>query len=152
MKRIIIFLVSVLVASGINAQVKVVNKNKLHKKIINYVETNYSESPINCYCVEYTDYNFKKINNYKVVFENGTIIEFYKNGNLKSIDCSAKDAIDFYITPIEISEFIADKFPHCFIMEYKVNCKGNRIKNYEVELTDDIYIKFDKNFKCIKVE
>ncbi len=83
---------------------------------------------------------------YNVVFVNGTKIEFDSNGNWENIDCKQgyvpEDAI-----PAPIAKYLNETFPGSRVVEIDVDSR-----DYEVELSNGMELKFDKNFNVFKIK
>jgi len=92
------------------------------------------------------DHNLLGVNDYEVVLNNGTEIEFTKNGEWKEVDCGHQAVPQtFIINPIKT-----------FISK---NHKGRTVvkidkddKCYEVELNDGTELKFDRAGNFIKYD
>ena len=82
---------------------------------------------------------------YEVVLNNGTEIDFDSKGNLKEIDCGAASVPDgLLLKPIR--DYVAKNFPGQKIVNLEVNRNS-----YDVELSDGMDLEFDRsgNFKRI---
>ena len=151
MKKLLMMLFCLFTISCADAQVKQVSKNKMPKNVVNYVEANYSDrEPY--YQIEYVNYNFNRIEDYEVLFDNGTKLEFCKNGELKSIDCGRHDHIELYLLPEEIAQYIDKVFTGFYVLEYDIEFNWNKPYRYEVELTNGITLRFNKKYKLVDVE
>ena len=62
-----------------------------------------------------------------------------QKGNWKEVDCK-QDAIPVGFAPQLIYDYITANFPTNFISKISHNCHG-----YDVELNNDLELKFDKN-------
>lgn len=87
---------------------------------------------------------FKK--NYDVVFTNGTKIEFDENGNWKEIE-SKHSAIPAALVPVQITKYVKSHYPHTKIMKIERDRKG-----YEITLSGDIDITFNKAFEVTEID
>lgn len=76
---------------------------------------------------------------YDVVLKDGTEIEFTRKGEWKKVDCHLT-AIPEAVIPLTILTYVKAQFPDNFIVKID---KDSR--EYEVELNNNIDLKFDKN-------
>ena len=81
---------------------------------------------------------------YKVVFVNGDKIEFDSKGNWENIECK-HSTVPKGAVPTAISKYLDETFPGSQVKEIDLDKRG-----YDVELTNGMDIKFDKNFKIKK--
>ena len=84
--------------------------------------------------------------NYDVVLNNGTKMEFDKNGNLTEIECK-QDAVPAALIPNAINTYLQQTYP-----EYKVRKFEMKRNEYEVELTNGLEITFNKQFQVIDID
>lgn len=83
---------------------------------------------------------------YEVVLQDGTEIEFDKSGNWDSIDCK-RNAVPAGLVPDAISEYVQVNFPGQLIVKI-----DREAFEYEIELSSDLELKFDKNGKMLKID
>jgi hypothetical protein len=83
---------------------------------------------------------------YEVVLQDGTEIEFDKSGNWDNIDCKSK-AVPAGLVPDAISEYVQVNFPGQLIVKIDREAFG-----YEIELSSDLELKFDKNGKMLEID
>jgi len=83
---------------------------------------------------------------YDVVFTNGTKIEFDENGAWKEIDCK-NSAVPKALVPVQITKYVRSHYPHSKIVKIERDRKG-----YEIELSGDIDISFNKNFEVTDID
>lgn len=83
---------------------------------------------------------------YEVVLQDGTEIEFDKSGNWDSIDCK-RNAVPAGLVPDAISEYVQVNFPGQLIVKI-----GREAFGYEIELSSDLELKFDKNGKMLEID
>ena len=80
---------------------------------------------------------------YDVIFDDGRKVEFDKSGEWKSVDCG-RTAVPAGIVPAEIASYVNRKHPENIILEIE------RDRNhYELQLDNDIELKFDMHFRLI---
>lgn len=83
---------------------------------------------------------------YEVVLQDGTEIEFDKSGNWDSIDCK-RNAVPAGLVPDAISEYVQVNFSGQLIVIIDREAFG-----YEIELSSDLELKFDKNGKMLEID
>ena len=83
---------------------------------------------------------------YDVIFTNGDKIEFDKKGNWTSVDCS-RSGVPAGIVPSAISKYVNTNYKGAQIKEIE-----RERKQYKIELSNGLEIKFNKNFKVIEID
>lgn len=83
---------------------------------------------------------------YDVVFDNGTELEFNKDGEWIKVE-QKHAPLPKGIVPAAIQEYVKTYYPKAKIMEIK-----REHREYEVELNNGIELTFSKDFKLIKVD
>lgn len=78
-------------------------------------------------------------NEYEVKLADGTEIDFYRDGDWKSVDCGKK-AVPYTIVPEPIKTYVLTKYPKNIIVSISYE-HGQ----YEAELDNDIELMFDNN-------
>lgn len=81
---------------------------------------------------------------YDVIFTNGDKVEFDKKGRWTNIDCGHSH-VPAAVIPQSISEYVRKQYPSAKVLKIELMDR----KGYEVELSNDVEIKFDKNFNVI---
>lgn len=84
---------------------------------------------------------------YDVIFTNGDKVEFDKNGKWTNIDCEHSVVPD-EVVPTTIKEYVQKQYPAAKIQKIEISDR----KGYELELSNDIEIEFDKKFNVIGVD
>lgn len=118
---------------------------------IKFLRENYSHSkygtPI--YLVEYDDTRNGKVEEFEVHFVNGTVIEFNRDGELKSIDCGIGDIVPLSIIPSKICNTLKCYEKNLEIVEYTID-RELFLTEYEIELRNGREFTFNKNGKLKK--
>jgi len=83
---------------------------------------------------------------YEVRLNNGTEIEFDNKGVWDSMDCK-RSSVPENLIPAEIVKYVKAKFTNILITKIDKERKG-----YEIELSDGLELKFDKNGALISVD
>lgn len=86
------------------------------------------------------------VRSYDVIFINGDKVEFDRKGNWTNIDCKYTFVPDG-ITPAPIDNYIKANYPQAKLkgIEKEDRC-------YEVQLNNDIDLKFTHSFKLIEID
>ena len=84
--------------------------------------------------------------NYNVILQNGTKLEFDKKGSWTEIDCK-QDKVPVELLPLPIIDYIRKNYPGEFVKKIE-----KQRKEYEVELSNDIDITFNKHFQVIDID
>ncbi len=92
------------------------------------------------------DKDLFKSTTFEVQFVNGTEITFDSKGNWIEVDCQRAEVPAAFV-PAQIKNQINDMFPG-----EKVTRIDKELRYYEVELTNDVDLKFDKNFRIKEVD
>lgn len=82
---------------------------------------------------------------YKVALSNGSFLEFYNNGSLKSVE--SKYGISTDLIPVQIVEFAKVRYPDASFLEYEVTRH-----HYEVKLSNHLELKFNKNYNLMQID
>lgn len=93
------------------------------------------------------DKSFGSVDEYEVVLENGTEIEFDAKGNWKSVETSLNHSVPVSLLPKEIVLYIAKNFKG----QKVVGIKQKR-SSIEIELSNDIDIIFDRQGNFLKYD
>lgn len=84
--------------------------------------------------------------NYEVLFEDGTKLEFTRDGEWKELDCR-KGGVPAALIPGEIKAFVGERYPDAEIIQI------DRDRNdYEVRLSNRLELTFDKKFNLIDID
>ena len=83
---------------------------------------------------------------YKVVFVNGSTVEFSKDGQWKEVDCKYAE-VPAAVVPQQIRNYVTQHFAGRKI----VGIDRDR-RDYEVKLDNGIDLKFDLKFRMIEID
>ena len=83
---------------------------------------------------------------YEVYLANGTKVEFTLQGEWKEVKCHGS-AVPAAIIPAAITKYVKAQFPNTTIVKIDKKYSG-----YEVELNNDLELKFDKNGNFLAVD
>jgi len=84
---------------------------------------------------------------YDVIFTNGDKVEFDKKGRWTNIDCE-HSVVPAGAVPQSIKEYVQKQYPSAKILKLELTDR----KGYDVELSNDVEIEFDKKFNVIDID
>ena len=87
-----------------------------------------------------------KVEEYTVLFADGTEVEFYADGNWKEVK-ARNGQVSPKIVPVKIAKYVHKKFPKAMIKEIK---KGRT--KYEIDLTNNVELLFNLNGNFLKID
>lgn len=85
-------------------------------------------------------------NDYKVVFADGTSVEFASNGEWKEVDAK-RGEVPAAIVPQAVREQVAAQFPQARIRSIDRDRRG-----FDVELSNGLDLKFDRRFNLVEID
>lgn len=91
--------------------------------------------------------DFGRISEYEVVLTDGTEITFDRNGNWKDVETNKAASVPAGFIPQAISDFVAKNHQGTNIVGIDKERYG-----YEVELSNGVDIKFDKNGRFMRYD
>jgi len=83
---------------------------------------------------------------YKVVFVNGSKVEFAKDGQWKEVDCKYGE-VPAAVVPQQIRDYVTKNYP-----KNKIVAIDRDRRDYEVELDNGLDLKFDLKFRLIDID
>lgn len=83
---------------------------------------------------------------YKVVFVNGSKVEFTKDGQWKEVECKYTE-VPAGIVPKQIADYVAKNFTG-----RKVVSIDRDRRDYEVKLDNGLELKFDLKFRLVEID
>lgn len=150
MKKLLILLVALVSFVSVSAQTFEIDKSMLDTTITTVVTKHFPSNEITLCFVEYeTNRPSSRVDEFIVILDNGTKLEFDRRSNLKSIECN-RSIVPMSILPVRIKTFIEKKYPNVNVREYVID-RDYRLE-YEVELTNGIELSFNKHCKLISTE
>ena len=84
--------------------------------------------------------------NYDIIFTNGNKLEFDRKGIWTNVDCRY-GSVPQEIIPAPIAEYVKNHFPDGKVKKIE---KENR--HYEVELSNDVELKFNNSYELVDVD
>jgi len=124
-------------------QEKVIEVSNLPKSAQNFISSHYGQEKI---ALAKSEKEILSAIEYKVVLANGIELEFDSKGNWTEVDAKSK-SVPQDIIPAKIKTYVQKSFPDNNIVQINKSSKG-----YEIELTNGIEVKFNKNADFIKID
>ena len=142
--RKIVTVVTVLFAVNLAAANDIQIKfSELPQKAQTFVKTHFSESDI---ASVWKDTEMLLVEDYTVVFNNGTEIEFYPSGEWKEVKSRGTE-IPAKIIPNEIAQYVSQNYSGHPIKKISKKRYG-----YEVELIGGTDLEFSQNGKFLRID
>lgn len=110
--------------------------NQTPKEILSFMEKNYPNLKIT--------HVLKDVDEYEVLTNENTKIEFYTNLSLKSV--KSYHEIPSSIVPKKILSYVKQNYPNNYIIEYE------RDNDVEIELNNNLSLEFDLNGNFLKID
>lgn len=145
MKRILLILALVIgVTAGVSARDNYAHDASVLPKAAQTILTQYTKAKVSLVKIEK---DFGRVSEYEVILDDGTEVTFDKNGNWENVEVNVNKSVPAGFVPKSISDYV------------KKNQKGARIvgiekdrNGYEVELSNGIDMKFDKNGNFLRFD
>lgn len=143
-RKIVTVVTTLLAINFASAQDDVqISFDKLPQKAQDFIKTHYAVADI---ASVWKDMEFLKVDDYTTVFNDGTKIEFYPNGDWKEVK-SGGTTIPTKIIPSSIEQYISKNYPNKAIKDIKKKRYG-----YEVELVGGLELEFNSKGKFVKID
>ncbi|NDV58128.1 PepSY-like domain-containing protein [Bacteroides sp. 519] len=138
MKKVLFTLImAMMVVPFMNAkEIVTQDEKRLPTEARDFISRHFPESKVSYIKI---DDEFILYKQYEVVLTNGVEIEFDSKGNWKEVDTKRQE-VPANIIPLKIREYTNNNFANNFITKIERDRYG-----YEVELNNDLSLKFDKN-------
>lgn len=150
MKKLFILLFVLVSFTSINAQTFEFNKAELDNSVITLIDKHFPTNEITVCFVEYeTNRPSGRVDEYDVILNNGTKLEFDRYWQLKSIECN-RSTVPMSILPQRIQHFINKHYSGNDIREYVID-RDFRFE-YEVELKNGTELTFNKHYKLVHID
>jgi len=145
MKKFLSVVVMALLAIQFVAAREVVTKDEMQLPLTarNFINQHFTQPQISYIKIESELLKGKK---YEVVLTNGTELDFDSKGEWTEIDCK-RSAVPASIIPQYVKEYVNANFKENIITQMDRDRRG-----IEVELNNDLSLKFDKNGKLYKLD
>lgn len=149
MKKILSSILLIMLTLPVFSQHMEIEGYDLPNKSIEFLRThydNFQKYGKAIYCVEYDETKYCKVDDFEVYFMNGTIVEFYRNGNLKSITCGDGDTVPSALVPSDIKKAIKCYAKNSEIFKFHIE-KGVFSRYYVIHFKDEKKIILKRNGK-----
>ena len=145
MKKIFILLALVFpfgasVASAAND--KIVNKSDLPVQAQNFIDEHFGDAKLSYVKLE-TDF---LVRSYEVALASGIKVEFSSKGEWEEVDCRNAE-VPSAIVPVALAEYVKSNFEG-----EKVNRIERDNRGYELELSNGLELKFNKDFVIVDID
>ena len=137
---ICLFLLNMTVGASNDKPIKINEMPELSQKFIQNYFSTYSVALAKME----TDFLSKS---YDVIFTNGDKVEFDKQGRWTNIDCE-HSMVPTAVVPQTIKDYVQQQYPKAKILKIELTDR----KGYDVELSNDVEIEFDKKFNVIDID
>lgn len=153
MKKLFILLFALVSFVSVNAQTFSIEANELDKNIITLVQNHFPDNAITLCFVEYeTNRPSSLVDEFNVILDNGTKLEFDRNSHLTSVE-GRRDAVPVEILPKSIQNYITTYYPTKKIKSISIErTRRSKVVDYEVDFVHGLELTFNKNGKLINIE
>ena len=93
------------------------------------------------------DKDFGRVSEYEVILTDGTEISFDRNGNWENVETNKSKSVPSGFIPKTISDYVSKNQPGTRIVGIEKERSG-----YEVELSNGVDIKFNKDGKFVRYD
>jgi len=138
-KSFFLTLLCLLIANVALADDKPIPVNQLPAAAKTFVKKNFKAQKIT--------YAEKDGNSYECRLDNGTKVEFTLKGNWDKVECAAGSSVPANLVPKAIQNYVKANYAGCVITKIDKERYG-----YEIELSNDVELKFNKQGKFIGVD
>lgn len=145
MKKILTLLVCVVLGLGaMSARSRVVRDVKvLPAQAQTMLRTNFPKTQVNHIKIETKALGHDE---YDVILNDGTEVEFNHNGEWKDVDCGNRAVPSGLVLPV-IGKYVKTNYPSAVIVGIEVDRN-----HYEVELSNGVDLKFGRDGRFLKVD
>lgn len=142
-KILIMAISAILVLSvGCNARDKIITVDQLPAMAQTFLKKHFANNKL-----LYAKKDFEiSGSTYEVRLEDGTEIEFDKKGNWDKVDCQMK-AVPAELIPAAIAQYVTKNYTNAHIVKIDKERYG-----YEIELSNELELKFDKQFRLFDID
>jgi len=137
MKKLLVLLLGLITLNAFAVNDRPITFQQLPQKAQQFITTNFKGVEVLSATMD---------DDYEVYLANGTKVEFTLQGDWKEVKCHGS-AVPAAIIPAAITKYVKTNFANSTIV--KIDKKYN---GYEVELNNDIELKFDKNGNFLAID
>jgi len=145
MKKMIVLFLSLIIAHSVVKadNDKLINFDQLPQQSQQFIKKYFAGKSVALVKMEY-DFLEKS---YEVIFADGNKIEFDRKGMWTDVDCKYTQ-FPMEIVPVKIVNYVQKNYPDIKINKIEKESRGR----YEVELANNIDLKFDAKFNLIDID
>ena len=107
-----------------------------------FIKQHFADSKVALAKME-SDFFYKS---YEVIFTNGNKVEFGKNGNWEEVNCKYT-SVPTAIIPTTFQKYVTTNYPDTRVLKIERDKK-----EYEVQLSNRVELKFDLKFNLIDID
>ncbi len=108
-----------------------------------FIKQHFADSKVALAKME-SDFFYKS---YEVIFTNGNKVEFGKNGNWEEVNCKYTSVPTAIIPTTIIQKYVTTNYPDTRVLKIERDKK-----EYEVQLSNRVELKFDLKFNLIDID
>lgn len=142
MKKIMILFAAVLCISAVRAEGRPITADRLPQAARQFVKEYFPTQKMAYAKVDSGMFDTE----YEVAFENGSKVEFFKNGEWKEVDCK-NSAVPAGIVPSKIASYVKSNYPDAAIVQIE-----RSRREWEVKLSNRWELTFDNSFNLIDID
>lgn len=121
-----------------------ISESELPQRARSFIATCFAQDPVSS--IE-KDYNDLRGTEYEVELASGFEVDFNSNGTWRKISAAPGQAIASNFMPKKIAQYLDKNYPDVHVTKMLKNHKG-----YEVELSNDHDLHFDKDENFVKID
>ena len=120
---------------------KPVSKSQLPQQARTFLATHYSDRPVSCATIDSGVFE----TTYDVALDDGTKLEFARNGEWTEIKSPRGGHIPASAVPSKIADYVGRNYPKAKVRQMEMDGR-----NCEVELTNGVEITFNRQMEMIR--
>ena len=121
---------------------KPIQVTQMPQPVQQFIKQHFADSKVALAKME-SDFFYKS---YEVIFTNGNKVEFGKNGNWEEVNCKYT-SVPTAIIPTTIQKYVTTNYPDTRVLKIERDKK-----EYEVQLSNRVELKFDLKFNLIDID
>lgn len=142
MKKIMILIAAVLCISAVKADDRPIAADQLPQAARQFIKEYFPSQKVAYAKVDSGIFDTE----YEVVFENGSKVEFFKNGEWKEVDCKYS-AVPAGIVPSKIATYVKANYSDASIVQI-----DRDRREWDVKLSNRLELTFDNRFNLIDID
>lgn len=143
-KLVLLFVISILGVMPIMADNdKIITREELPEKAQMFLTKHFANVDV---LYAKAEHDVGVVAAYDVLLEGNIKVEFSRRGEWTSVDCEHGQVPDS-VLPQGVLDYVKQKFSKAHVVEIECDMRG-----YEVKLSNDLELNFDKNGKFLRVD